>query len=340
MQGWGMRRALLLLLLACGSESTVEPSPSGGAGVDASTTPRDAGGSPSDKPKEDAAPPPPPDPETRFLAIGDTGKGTEGQQAVADAMAAKCKVDRCDFAVMLGDNLYESGASSPDDPQFKTKFEDVYAALPIDFYVVLGNHDYGGNGSGTELGKGKNEVDYTSRSRKWKMPAAHYHFTKADIEFFALDTNLQMFGVDGAQKTDVDGWIAASKANWKIALGHHPYKSNGPHGNAGSYDGLSGIPIVSGSGVKSFLEGHVCGKVDLYLSGHDHSMQWLNETCMGTPLAVSGAAAEFTTLGTKNATAFQAVVRGFMYITVKKKQLVAEFIDENGTLLHRETLNK
>jgi tartrate-resistant acid phosphatase type 5 len=277
--------------------------------------------------------------DVRFLALGDTGKGNAGQAAVAAAMVRKCATARCDFAVLLGDNIYESGTDSANDPQFKSKFEDVYAALNMDFYVVLGNHDYGGNGAGTSFGKGKNEVDYTLKSTKWKMPAAHYHFVKSNIEFFALDTNLQVFSMDAQQKTDVSGWITASTSPWKIAIGHHPYKSNGPHGNAGNYDRLP-LPPVNGKGVKDFLEANVCSKVDLYLSGHDHSMQWLTDKCGTTTLAVSGAGAEVTSLTARNAVAYESTERGFMYFTVTDKKLTAEIISEAGTVLSTQTMTK
>ncbi|MBK6692809.1 MAG: hypothetical protein IPG50_11450 [Myxococcales bacterium] len=41
---------------------------------------------------------------------------------------------------------------------------------------------------------------------------------------------------DNAQRADLAKWMAASTAAWKIAMGHHPKISNGPHGNAGKYD--------------------------------------------------------------------------------------------------------
>lgn len=339
-----LRRFVLLALLACGTSVPAQDpldalndtnqdagaTSSSGGGTSSGSGSTSSSGGASGLP--DAAAPE----DVRFLAIGDTGKGTEGQKAVAAAMVKKCATVRCDFVVMLGDNIYDSGADSADDPQFKTKFEDIYAALNLNFYVVLGNHDYGGNGAGTSFGKGKNEVDYTAKSAKWKMPAAHYHFTKGDIEFFALDTNLQMFGRDAQQKVDVDQWLAASTSPWKIALGHHPYKSNGPHGNAGSYDR---VPFL-GNGVKNFLEDHVCNRVDLYLSGHDHSMQWLTDKCGTTALGVSGAGAEVTTLTTRNAVAYQSTERGFMYFTVTKTKLTAEIISEAGVVLSTQTLNK
>ncbi len=276
----------------------------------------------------------------RFVAMGDTGTGSNDQNKVGNTIAAVCKARGCDFVQLLGDNIYDSGASSADDPVWQEKFEIPYAAVDLDFFAVLGNHDYGGNGAGTDFAKGKNQVDYTAKSKKWKMPAAYYHHVKGNVELFALDTNMQMFSQDGDQKKDMAAWIKASTAKWKIALGHHPYKSNGPHGNAGSYDGLTYVPVANGKGVKNFLEDVVCGNVDLYLSGHDHSRQWLNESCKGTELAVSGAGAKATELGGSNPALFQSLELGFLYIVVEDKQLTAEFIDENGGVEFTHVIKK
>ena len=310
----------LVVVAACSSSTTASsPTPSNAdAGVDA-TVARD---------------------DVRFVALGDTGKGNAGQKAVAAAMATKCAASGCDFAVLLGDNIYESGISSPDDPEMQSKFEDIYAALDMDFQIVLGNHDYGGQGYGNEFDKAAHEVAYSAKSKKWKLPAPHYRFQKTHVDFFVLDTNLMMYSRDAAQKTDVAGWLAESNAPWKIALGHHPYKSNGPHGNAGTYDGLSDGSTFSGKGVQTFMDDIVCGKVDLYLSAHDHSLQWPTDTCKGTALAVSGAGASPTTLSPKNPTKFETTKLGFLYVTLTKTSLTAEFIDETGASLHTEKLSK
>jgi len=274
-----------------------------------------------------------------MIIMGDTGTGDEGQTKIANAVEAKCKKDGCDFVQLLGDNLYPSGASSVNDPVWADLFETPYVAIDLDFYAVLGNHDYGANGAGTDFPKAKNEVDYTKKSKKWKMPSAYFHFQKENVELFELDTNAAFFSQAATQKTDVSAWVAASTADWKIALGHHPYKSNGPHGNAGKYDGISIAP-VSGAAVKSFLEGTICGKVDLYFAGHDHSQQWLNESCMGTELAVSGAGAKTTELGGKNAALFESVELGFLYVVIQGKKLTAEFVDQDGKIEFTHTISK
>ena len=87
--------------------------------------------------------------------MGDTGKGNTGQQDVANAVARKCAASGCDFVQLLGDNIYESGVTSVTDAQWQTKFEKPYMGISQPFYVVLGNHDYGGNGAGNEFDKAK-----------------------------------------------------------------------------------------------------------------------------------------------------------------------------------------
>src|SRR5690606_18251489 len=103
--------------------------------------------------------------------------------------------------------------------------------------------------------------------------------------------------VDGpymnAQRAWLDGALADSPATWKIACTHQPYLSNGPHGDAGNYEGLP-IEPLNGVHAKRFFEDHVLGKVSFLLSGHDHTLQVLEPTpaSKGTRQIVSGAAAK------------------------------------------------
>ncbi len=326
-----MPYAVLMVLLGCGSN------PNGGRSPDPETNP---GNTPEVSAPAQPAPPSqntvpggentPPPPVVRFIAIGDTGNGNAEQYEVGKAMADKCNATGCDFVVLLGDNIYDSGISSPDDPQMKTKFEQPFAPVNAPFYAVLGNHDYGVDGLGLDFSRAKHQIEYTKRSTKWKMPAEYYRFTKEHVDLIALDTNKQMYGQDGDQERDVKKWLGESKARWKIALGHHPYKSNGPHGNAGDYDGQGWIPYRNGDGVKDFLEDIVCGKADLYLSGHDHSMQYLTQTCAGTELVVSGAGSKPSKLSTKNPVRYQASKLGFAYITAQGDTLTLEFFNTQG----------
>ncbi len=275
----------------------------------------------------------------RFLAVGDTGTGSADQKAVAKAMEDKCKLSGCDFALLLGDNMYDNGVSSATDPLFKTQFEDIYKNLNFPFYVVLGNHDYGTAGSVFDKTKAHYQVLYSST--RWKLPSEYWHRVEKHVEFFGLDTNAQMWGQADTQAKDVKGWISASKSTWKIGVGHHPYLSNGPHGNAGNYEGLSFIPVFSGTGVKTFFDDNICGKVDIYFSGHDHSRQWPADKCgKTTELIVSGDGAKATDLTGKNKTNFQSNSLGFAYVVIEGKKLTLEFIDKQGKVEFTKSISK
>jgi len=281
----------------------------------------------------------------RFVVMGDTGEGNEGQKKIGDAVAAKCAKDGCDFVQLLGDNFYDVGVTSTSDPQWTTKFLTPYGAVSLPFYAVLGNHDYGASGSGADWDRAQHEVDYTKVSTKWKMPERHYQRTEKGVFMVALDTNAIMFqsmwgSRVSAQKTAVTGWIGAATTKWKIAFGHHPYLSNGPHGNAGNYEGLSWVPITNGKTVKDFLDNNVCGKVDVYLSGHDHSRQWIKNTCKGTELIVTGAGAKTTELKGSNATYWQDNVIGFTYVVIKGNTFTAEMVGADGAVQFTRTITK
>ena len=276
----------------------------------------------------------------KFVVLGDAGTGNRGQYRVAEAVKKHCDNKGCDFVLMLGDNIYQTGADSLDDTQFQTKFEIPYQHIDLPFHMVLGNHDYGSGGAGLEVQKGKYQIAYTNKSTKWKMPYHYYRYTINQTLFIGLDTQAQLLGVDEHQRDKVSRWISDSNAQWKIAYGHHPYLSNGRHGNAGNYDGARDVALVNGQKIKEFSEDIWCGKVDLYLSGHDHSRQWLQPTCSGTQLLVSGAGATVTGLPGNNLVKFQKNSLGFIYIVIQSNRLKADFIDVNGVVEFSDTISK
>jgi len=282
---------------------------------------------------------PTPEPTVRFAAFGDSGKANTEQNAVGAAMAQKCKASGCDFVLMLGDNFYPTGVKSENDGQFVDKFEMPYKDVDAPFYVVLGNHDYGGEGAGYELWKGDFYKKYSKKNPKFHHPDNAWDKVVQHVHLFALDSNLMMYGLGAPQVQKYGPLIKNSTATWKLAFAHHPYLSNGKHGNAGAYEGLPNIPIISGGGVKKAYEEILCGKVDLLLSGHDHSRQWLQPSskCPGVEFIVSGAGASTTEIKTKNflftpspAYWTDAASAGFLWVEIKGKKLHGEFINSAG----------
>ncbi|MEV6770819.1 metallophosphoesterase [Nocardia sp. NPDC051030] len=251
--------------------------------------------------------------DLRILVTGDAGTGARPQWAVADAMREMHARQPFSLALGLGDNVYEQGPWADDDAQFAAKFEDPNHDLDIPWLMVQGNHDNSSvlPGDGGWLLRGDHEVAYHARSARWYMPSRYYSVRipqeQPVVEFFVLDLNpiaaylpplfAPYWAADGQFMSEQAAWldraIDESPAKWKIACTHHPYLNNGPHGNAGEYEGLTVEPI-NGRYVKDFFEAHVLGRCQFILSGHDHSLQVLeaNAASKGTRQIISGAAAK------------------------------------------------
>jgi tartrate-resistant acid phosphatase type 5 len=393
--------ALLTLALGCDCGSSLAPvdegdaggeatAPDAGAGAGAGTV-ADAGGSPDagasgdagavvdagaiidaglnppDAGEPDAGPPPP---FVRFVAIGDVGKGNEGQHLVAAAMKAVCdERGGCDFGVMLGDNIYDTGVADVDDAQWQEKFELPYADIDFAFYATLGNHDYGApsqlsslGGLGISPSRGAAQVQYTDVSEKFIMPDTHYRVLEDPVELVSLNTTSLFWGdlslvasLTGFDDENdrlvqsVTGWNAEPPGPWRIAFGHHPYLSNGRHGNAGSYDGviIDGL-IGSGTTIKAFIEDYVLGRFDVFLCGHDHNLQDLGEV-EGTQLLVSGGGATSRTLQGSNQALWQASRRGFLLVEATPTEMTFTFVvvpndedeeDEPHYVAHTRTITR
>ena len=303
----------------------------------------------------------PPTEAVRFFVVGDTGTGEEQQYAVAAMMKDVCDAEGCDFAVLLGDNIYEDGVDGVDDEQWQTKFELPYAELDFPFFAVLGNHDYGGNilsvdipGAGNEWFKGPVEVEYAGVSDKWVMDDTHYTFTWGNVGFIMLDSNAILWDED--MFGDQRDWYPTALsevggADWVFVAMHHPLRSQGTHGNAGRYESIEvggeeialPVPILDGANVRSFMDEVVCGTVDIAFAGHDHNRQWLNEAdrCEGTELIVSGAGGKLTDfVETRGNDLFWGddTQGGAMYVVVEGNTMTGRWYGEDGTMEYERTL--
>lgn len=266
-----------------------------------------------------------PDP-VRFVAWGDAGHGNPQQYATAEAARRVCEAEGCDLVLGLGDNVYPNGVNGTTDKQLRWKFEEPYRNLTMPFYMVLGNHDVVLNATA--------QVAYSNLSERWRMPARSYAFEEGEVAFFALDLTALAAGVeDGAP--ELGAWLEremdATEAKWRVVFAHFPYASNGKHGNA--------TPLL-----RAWLETHVCGKADLYLSGHDHDLQWLAEqpTCTGTELVVSGAASDARPLSKPGVPAHFAHgnTTGFFWFEADDEALTGRAYDSEGNVLFERVLTK
>lgn len=228
-----------------------------------------------------------------------------GMWPVSKASMAWCASPaRCDFGLMLGDNIYPSGATlGADGRDDDARFRDLlwapykgYREKDPDFvmYAVLGNHDWETSREGALL-----QVDYMQQSPLYHMDGISYRVRPApDIELFAIDTTVMLAGhtvykdalddsgtpirtwevepevpwaTPEGDERNMLAWLEAalaeSDARWKIVIGHHPLWSS------------SGTKVEEEIVLRRILRPVLCRYADAYVAGHDHMLEVHTDDC-------------------------------------------------------------
>jgi len=258
----------------------------------------------------------------RVLAFGDFGTSSPQQVQLAATMKEYQKENPFDFGVTLGDNFYPNGVSSPDDPQWKAKWEDMYGPLGLSFYATLGNHDY------LRPDGPAAEILYTQKSPSWKMPATYYTYTAGPVQFFAIDTiELSDTALPNKEMAWLDAELAKSKARWKIVYGHYQIYSATRGDERNLIQRL--LPILR-------------NRVDIYLCGHDHNLQELKPED-GVHFFVSGGGGAgvypFRQPNYPHST-FKQEQYGFTVLDADKDQIKLRFIGLHGEELYSSVIHK
>ena len=87
--------------------------------------------------------------------------GYYDQKTIADLMGEMAEDVGPEAILAIGDVHHFNGVASVNDPLWRTNFEDIYShpELMIDWFPVLGNHEYRGNTQAV--------MDYGKVSRRW-----------------------------------------------------------------------------------------------------------------------------------------------------------------------------
>lgn len=249
----------------------------------------------------------------KILVFGDSGTGDEIQWKVARAMQIFCAQHGCHLGLMLGDNIHPAGVSSVNDPQFIEKFEKPYSGLGIPIFAILGEHDWGRKGN---MVNWQAQIDYTKKSKTWRMPSDVYSVTVGDVKIIALNTN--SFPVSKIQKGWLRKELEESKARWNMVMGHKPIYSYGYHGDT-DFLVEDMLPLL-------------CAKADIYLAAHEHKQQVLKADC-GLPLLVSGSAGKLRPEEETGPRAlFNLPEPGFAYLWIKKNEIVVNVLSAEGKI--------
>lgn len=273
-----------------------------------------------------------------FLAMGDWGRqGELNQRDVAQQMAHAARELDAQFVLALGDNFYPSGVQSTADPQWRSSFEDVYTAhsLNVDWYVVLGNHDYRGNPQA--------ELDYSKISRRWRLPSRYYSVKRevsrgVTAEFLFIDTSpfIKEYRTEpdkyavaktdtAAQRRWLDSTLRVSTAKWKFVVGHHNVYSGGKRPVLEDMERFL-VPRLKKYGVTA------------YICGHEHQLEHIIPEGSATHYFISGAGSETRETTGMKGTQFVSSRSGFFALSLTPDTLFVQAVDYTGKLLYRSTV--
>ena len=263
-----------------------------------------------------------------FFVIGDWGTGGKGARRVATAMSDEFARKPVAAVISTGDNIYPSGVSSVDDPQWQSKFEKIFSTekLPVPFWAVLGNHDCRKNPDAQVAYSEK--VLANGRRARWRMPAKNWTTV---VEEPASEMTVRLVGIDTqqivgskSQRKVVLAWLdsvlTATRETHCLVVGHHPVYSHGHYGNNRTMQ----------RHVAPMLERH---GVLAYLNGHEHDLQ-LIKPINGVRYVISGGGGGKRKTKPGKNTEYCASSLGFFRLTIRPATMDISMIDDHGKVLY------
>lgn len=249
-------------------------------------------------------------PRLRFVCLGDTGTGKQGQYAIARAMKDYHQQHPFDFAILTGDNIYNNGEIEKVNRVFERPYQPLLE-LGVQFYACLGNHDI-------RTDNGNAQLNYPG----FNMTGRYYTFRRDLVQFFALDTNKNADWDN--QLPWLENQLRSSDAPWKILFGHHPPYTSGLHWSDRRLRRRL-QPLLKTYGVP------------LYLNGHNHNYE-RTHPIDGTTYLTSGAGAKTRRVGSSSWTARAFDWLSFVAIAVYSDQIILRAIDEYNHIIDQAVI--
>lgn len=277
-----------------------------------------------------------------FYVANDLGRnGYYDQKPIAELMGTMAEEIGPEFVLATGDIHHFEGVRSVSDPLWMTNYELIYShpELMIDWFPVLGNHEYRGNTQAV--------MDYSNVSRRWTMPSRYY--TKV---FKEEGTSVRIVWVDTAPLIDkyreesdtypdackqdmnkqlawIDSVLTVSKEDWVIVAGHHPVYAETPKDESERSNLQERLDPI--------LRRH---KVDLYICGHIHNFQHIRRPDSSIDYVVNSAGSLSRKVKSIEGTVFCSGEPGFSVCSVSKQEFNLYLIDKTSTILHTVTRKK
>jgi len=278
-----------------------------------------------------------------FLAVGDWGSASENnsystsQKECAKQMAIIASKNDISFILNLGDNFYENGVQSVNDPLWKTDFTDIYSApsLQVPWLSVLGNHDWRGNW--------KAQIEYSQNHKNWVLPSNYYSYDwKVSGDKYATFVMLDTTPIVEQKPSDYKDqilWLDKKLASispqgdrWVFVAGHHYIESK------------AGVLELMDSIVKPILDKY---NVTVYFAGHKHSLEYLVHKSHFHHI-ISGAgsridpkiSSEEKHIDSKSDLKFYAQKVGFVLVDLSPQVMKLTYYDIHGNNIYSNEVKK
>jgi hypothetical protein len=295
-----------------------------------------------------------------FLVVGDFGRdGWCCQRDVAVEMERAAQAIDANFVINTGDSFYDGGIETVTDDQVKTSFLNVYnqpMLRTLNFYSVLGNHEYRGSAQAV--------LEIPGRNQRFKMDGRWYAKTfrsvgNAYVQMIFIDTSpmiesYRIPGYDSAndimlnradgitsqwskieeQMSWIEGRLQNERYNFsmRIVVGHHPiYDYSAHRGEKRNFLQTRLGPLLEQYNVTA------------YIAGHDHSLQFIQLKQSSVAHFVSGGGSKVSPSGEtpdtpESAIQFYYVKNGFMACAAYDDELRLAVVDMEGQVLDSTTI--
>jgi acid phosphatase type 7 len=202
----------------------------------------------------------------RTWVIGDAGTGTAGQAAVYSSYRTFTGTAKTNLWLQLGDNAYPDGTDADFQANVFNMYPDILRQSVT--WPAFGNHDGHSANSESQSGPYYDMFSLPTNAEAGGVASgteAYYAFDYANVHFIVLDS----YRTDRALGAPMYNWLQAdlraTRADWIIAIWHHPPYSKGAH------DSDTEVELIEmRENFLPLLETH---GVDLVLTGHSHSYE-------------------------------------------------------------------
>lgn len=281
---------------------------------------------------------------TTIYIANDLGRnGYFEQKTVAELMGWMADVADPEFVAAIGDVHHFEGVASVDDPLWMTNYELIYSHpdLMLDWYPVLGNHEYRGNTQAV--------LDYGKVSRRWVMPGRYYAVEKEvedgneKILYVFIDTAplIDKYRRDTEDYPDagkqsiaaelewLEATLAASTAKWKVVMGHHPIYADTDKNESERTDLQRRVqPLLDKYGV------------DAYICGHIHNFQHIQAKGSKVQYFVNTSGSLSRDVKPIEGTQFCSGDEGFMILSTADNLMRFFLVNYKGEIIYQYDIKK